>query len=411
MKQLFLLLLLLTGKLSAQEQNDGPVIPPGTSYYDACAIAEAYFQRNHATEQQYQPAFADDAYTKYQRWKWFYAGRVDANGYMPDPASMYAERDARFPQNRSMVSPWVSISQDTSEGGYSNMGRTVCVAFDPVDSNTFYTGSAHGGLWKTTDGGTTWSPLTDQLPYNGVTHCVVDPTSSNTIYIMLNYPNGWYTQSKGIYKSTDGGQTWSATGLSWTPSYNWTQYFVTVQLLIDPINPATLYVATTRGLFKTVNGGTSWNQLDTLYYSDLEFEPGTSNLYRGIYGVAGLNEVYRSTDGASTWTAVSSFNTAYNYFRLAVTPANPAMLAVSGTTGNGFYVSSNYGSNLNYVSALPENIVISISPTNANVMYCGFLNVYKSTVSRVYPMVGLKPGSTLLCRVRVFIASYFIRWK
>jgi photosystem II stability/assembly factor-like uncharacterized protein len=379
MKHLFLLLLLLTGKLSAQEQTGGPVIPPGATYYEACAIAEAYFQRDRAAEQQYHPAFEDDAYTAYQRWKWMYAGRVDADGRVPDPALMYAERDARFPQNRSMVSPWVNISQDTSEGGYSNMGRTVCVAFDPTNANIIYTGSAHGGLWKTTDGGTTWSPLTDQLPYNGVTHCVVDPTSPNTIYIMVNYPYNWYTLSKGVYKSTDGGQTWNATGLSWIPSFNWAQYYVTVQMLIDPINPSTLYVATASGLFKTVNGGTTWNQLDTLYYSDLEFEPGTSNLYRGVYGIAGINEVYRSTDGAATWTAVSSFNTGYNYFRLAVTPANPAMLVVSGTTGNSLYVSTNYGSNLNYVSTLPENMVIAISPTNASVMYSGYLNIYKST--------------------------------
>lgn len=363
----------------AQHKNNGPVIPPGTSYHDACDIAEAYFQRNYATEQQHHPAFADDAYTEYQRWKWFYAGRVDATGHVPDPALMYAERDARFPQNRSMVSPWVSISQDTSEGGYSNMGRTVCVAFDPVDPNTFYTGSAQGGLWKTTDGGTNWTPLTDQLPYTGVTHCVVDPTSPNTIYIIVGYPYSWTAFSKGVYKSTDGGLTWNATALAWTPTYTYNQYYYARKLLMDPLNPAILYVITNRGLFKSTDSGTSWNQADSLNYTDLEFEPGTSNLYGAVYDLQGSSEVYRSTDGAATWTVLSAFGTPFNALELSVTPANPAMLAVNASANTGLYVSTNYGSNLVYASVLPEDWVVQISPTNDSVMYCGGLSIYKST--------------------------------
>lgn len=381
MKHLFLLLLLLTGKLSssAQEQTGGPVIPPGATYYEACAIAEAYFQRNHAVAQQHHPVFADDAYTKYQRWKWMYAGRVDADGRVPDPALMYAERDASFPKNRSVVSPWINISQDTSEGGYSNMGRTVCVAFDPSNANIIYTGSAHGGLWKTTDGGSTWTPLTDQLPYNGVTHCVVDPVSPNTVYIVLGYSYSWTSFAKGVYKSTDGGATWSATSLSWTPTYVYNQYYYASQLLIDPFNPAILYTATNKGLFKTTDNGTTWSQLDTLLYTDLRFEPGTSNLYRAVYEAQGSSEVYRSTDGAATWSQVSAFNTPYNSLYLAVTPANPAMLAVKASSNSGLYISTNFGNGLAYVSTLPEDWKIFISPTNANTIYCGGLSIYKST--------------------------------
>ncbi len=379
MKHLFLSLLLLTGKLSAQEQTGGPVIPPGATYYEACAIAEAYFQRNHATEQQFHPAFADDAYTEYQRWKWFYAGRVDADGRVPDPAAMYAERDARFPQNRSMVSPWINISQDTSEGGYSNMGRTYCVAFDPVDSNTFYTGSKHGGLWKTTDNGMSWIPLTDQLPYTGVSHCVVDPASPNTIYIMLTYCYGWYTIDKGVYKSTDGGQTWTATSLAWTPNYTYSQLRYAATMLIDPFNPATLYVPTNKGLYKTTDGGTNWNLLDTLYYADLEFEPGTSNLFSSVFDWAGSSEIFRSTDGGATWSQVTNFNIQGNALQMAVTPANPAIMAISASFNSGLYISTNYGANPTFVSTYPENWVVQISPTNANVIYCGGLSIYKST--------------------------------
>lgn len=373
-----MLLLLIGISGGAQHLDDGPPVPPGSSYYEACAIADAFFQRDRAAAAPTAYPFADDAYTRYQRWKWFFAGRVDANGYVPDPALMYAERDARFPKNRNMSSPWVSISQDTSEGGYSNMGRTGCVAFDPVNPNTFYTGSAFGGLWKTTDGGTNWTPLTDQLPYTGVSHCLVDPTAPNTIYIMVTYPYTWTSFSKGVYKSTDGGQTWSATSLAWTPSYTYGQFYFTKQMCMDPLDPSTLYVATIMGLFKTSDGGTTWNQLDSLYYSDLVFEPGTSNLYGAVYDFQGSSEVYRSTDGAATWTAVSAFNTPANSLYLAVTPANPAMLAVSASSGSSLYISTNYGSNLSYVSALPENWVVRISPNNAGIIYCGGLSIYKS---------------------------------
>ncbi|MGL4599500.1 MAG: VPS10 domain-containing protein, partial [Bacteroidia bacterium] len=85
-------------------------------------------------------------------------------------------------------------------------------------------------------------------------------------------------------------------------------------------------------------------------------------------------------DGGTSWTALSAFATNYNWIRLAVTPANPAKLAVQFSTGTKpFYVSTNYGANLTYISDCPEASILYISPTDQNKIYCGSVYVYQST--------------------------------
>jgi photosystem II stability/assembly factor-like uncharacterized protein len=374
------LFMIFSTTIPAQDLMEEIRVNPGDNFFQICEKADVFFAERNAqptVANETTVPFSDNEYEAYQRWKWYWQTRVNAAGEFPDVAAMKAERDAMQQSSRSMVSGnWTSISQTTTTGGYNGMGRTTCIAFDPVNANTFYVGAPIGGLWKTTDGGQTWVALTDNLPYVSVGSCLVDPTNPSVIYISIGDHIGWWNRSLGVYKSTDGGSTWAPTGLSW----QLTQGNAFSTMVMDPFNSQIIYAATSAGLYKTTNGGTNWAIVRAGYYSDVEIEPGSSNVYAALHDYWGSSEVFRSTDAGSTWTGLTSFAANYNWIRIAVTPANPAKLAVQCSAGNSpLYVSNNYGANLNYVSDCPEDAILFISPTDQNTIYCGYVYVYKST--------------------------------
>ena len=373
-----LLCCVVTLNITAQDFRQRIGVTPTDNFYTICEKADAVWSTpGPVAVQRNAPPFSDNEYHAYQRWKWYWHTRVDENGNFPDIVAAQAEADAMRSNQRSLVSAsWTSISQTVADGGYNGMGRTTCIAFHPTNANTWFVGAPIGGLWKTTDAGQTWTPLTDALPYVSVGSCLVDPTNPNTIYISVGDHIGWWNNSLGIYKSTDGGATWAPTGLSWQLS----QGRAISGMIMDAANSQIIYAATSAGLYKTTNGGTTWAVVRAGYYSDVEFEPGTSNVYAALHDYWGSSEVFRSTDGGTTWTQLSTFAQNYNWIRIAVTPADPAKLAVQLSTGNNpLYISTSYGNNLTYVSDCPEDDILFISPVNANIIYCGFMHVYQST--------------------------------
>lgn len=369
---LFFGLFIAFGSISAQDPQWLGARSGSVNFFEICRKADSSFAGERTVFNQ-RRGFSDGEYVQYQRWKWYWEKRVDEQGNFPEFSDESLQRQAPTPSTQSA---WTNISQTTCIGGYNGMGRATCIAFDPVNPAVMYVGAPIGGLWKTTDGGLTYTALTDALPYVSVGSCVVDYSNSSVLYISVGDHQGWWNFSRGIYKSTDGGATWAVTGLNW----QFAQGRAISKIVMDPFNPQILFAATSNGLYKTINGGTNWTVARTGYYSDIEFEPGTSNIYAALHDYWGSSEVFRSTDGGSTWNALTSFAAQYNWIRLAVTPANAAKLAVMCSINNNpLYISTNYGANLNYVADVPEGSVLHFSPTNANILYCGGLFVQKST--------------------------------
>jgi photosystem II stability/assembly factor-like uncharacterized protein len=201
-------------------------------------------------------------------------------------------------------------------------GRVVAVAGVPGDSTTFYFGGVNGGIWKTTDAGTVWIPIFDKQPVGSIGAIAVAPSDPKTIYagtgesdIRSNLSSG-----NGVYKSVDGGSTWTPIGLDDTRQIS--------RIVVDTRDPNVVYVGALghaygpneqRGVYKSADGGTHWAKvLDTgteIGVSDLAIcssNPqllfaGTWHTYRPPWSTYAPIDgpgggLYRSQDAGKTWS-------------------------------------------------------------------------------------------------------------
>lgn len=203
-------------------------------------------------------------------------------------------------------------------------GRSITSAGSSSRPYEYYFGAVGGGLWKTTDGGTTWRPVTDgQIASSSVGAVAVAESNPDVVYIGMGETElrGNIMQGDGVYKSTDAGKTWKHVGLGDTQAIS--------RIRIDPTNADVVYVSALghpygpnaeRGVFRTRDGGKTWQKI--LYKSDragavdLVIDPhNTKVLYAAIWDVyrtswslssgGPLSGFYKSTDGGDTWTEIT----------------------------------------------------------------------------------------------------------
>lgn len=200
-------------------------------------------------------------------------------------------------------------------------GRVLAVSGVVGDPHTYYFGATGGGVWKSTDGGLSWHPMTDKV--KGMSPSIgaiaVAPSDPNVIYAATGEAciRGDIIDGNGVYKSTDAGKTWAFVGLRDTRAIG--------RIAVDPKNPDVVYVAALghpfgpnveRGIFRTTDGGKTWSKV--LYKDensggiDLSLDPANSNiifasLWQARRSPWGLDSggpgsgLYRSTDGGTTW--------------------------------------------------------------------------------------------------------------
>lgn len=197
-------------------------------------------------------------------------------------------------------------------------GRTLSIALDPTNSNIIYLGSASGGLWKSTTGGTgtnAWTYIPTGFPVLGVASIAINPNNHNEIYIGTGETYSYGTSLNGlvdrttrgsagigILKSTDG-------GITWTHSLNWTfqSNRCVWDIVYNPLQTNTLYAATTEGVYKTMDGGTTWtNILPQQMVTDLVIHKVDTNIvFAGVGNLGSANKgLYTTTNSGSTWSIV-----------------------------------------------------------------------------------------------------------
>lgn len=340
---------------------------------------------------------ADDATKQskaFLRERWFYEQRMYPFNRLPDDAYSKAMRQRDELRQRQgfydNTATWTNLGPTSGYYfSYGNIaGRTATVKYDRNNPDIIYIGAAFGGVWKTTNGGTTWTAKTDFEPTLASGALAIDPTNSNIIY----YGTGEATYSsvsyygRGLLKSTDGGNTWTnyTTGLE--------PYTYFSRIVIRPNNPNHLLAAlgnrsspsATGGIYRSTNGGVSWSVVVSGRADDVVFSPSGDTAYAVGSGVG-----YRiSTNGGQTFTASSAL-TMQTRNHIAISKSNPSILyaATHASSSITTFKSTDAGVTFTQVAAGTNfnggqawyDFYIHVNPFDPNYVYVGSIDIWRST--------------------------------
>jgi hypothetical protein len=311
---------------------------------------------------------------------------------------------------------WTNIGPAPVSSGGSNSGRITGIAADPTNANIIYIAAASGGVWKTTDAGTTWTPLTDNQATLNMGAIAIAPSNTSVIYagtgeanlgpskLAISRDNIYY--GEGVLKSTDAGSTWTLeegnTGVN--------EFFrrSISRIVVDPSNDNLVYIAIgavatnglagNTGIWKSTDGGITWTDTTatistTAAYSDLVMDPTNDQvLYAGVGDPNGntANGIYKSSDGGSTWSLLTNFPnglTDTNVGRIAIAISKTSNLTLYASiahdgsnavlykmekTTDGGNTWSQLKSTPNYMGTFGDyNDSLAVDPTNANTVFAG----------------------------------------
>jgi photosystem II stability/assembly factor-like uncharacterized protein len=290
-------------------------------------------------------------------------------------------------------------------------GKVNAVAGIAGDPATYYFGANGGGVFKTTDGGTTWNPIFDSQPVASIGALALAPSNPNIIYVGSGENNVYsdITYGNGVYKSTDAGETWQHLGLEDTRHI--------ARILVDPRNPDIVLLAAMghsfgpnaeRGVFRSTDGGHSWKKVlykdDVTGAVDLSFAPGDPHIvYAALWhairkpGQSGTSfgpgsGIYKSTDEGVTWKQVPGQGLPsgdMGRIGVAVAPGTQGKrvfaIIEAKDKANGLYRSDDGGAN--WQRATDDDRIVGywymseifVDPKNAEVVYVPKQSLYRST--------------------------------
>lgn len=363
------------------------------------------------------------------------------------PITLIAQANAPGQQGRDTTPPPINAASDPllrgfrwrSIGPVGQGGRVDDIAVVERTPSTFYVGFATGGIWKTTNNGTTFTPIFDTYSTHSIGDIAIAPSNPDVIYVGTGEPNNRQSSSfgDGVYKSTDGGRTFTQVGLRETQSI--------ARVVVHPTNPDIVWVAAVgrlfganpeRGVYRSENGGRSWTRTLTVDANtgatDLVQHPtnpdilfaATYSRRRTAFGFASGGPgtgIWKSTDGGRRWSRVTGnglpsgtmgrialdiarSNPNVMYAQIEVAPdKEPVMVAQQGQGGPGAGGGGGFGGGQN----LPPDSAVSgvwrsadggqswqfmsnqnvrpmyfsqirVDPNNENTVYVGGVSAYKS---------------------------------
>src|ERR1700678_1101313 len=287
-------------------------------------------------------------------------------------------------------------------------GRAVAVAGLPGDSTTFYFGAVNGGVWKTSDAGTVWTPIFDGQPVGSIGAIAVASSDPKTIYAGTGESDirSDLSSGNGVYKSKDGGNTWAHIGLEDTRQIS--------RIVIDPQDPDVVYVGALghaygpneqRGVYKSVDGGSHWTKVlhegPDIGISDLAISAGNSqslfagtwnahrppwSTYAPIDGPGG--GLFRSRDAGKTWSRLNGSGLPegdWGRIGVDVAPDGKRVYALIQAKKAGLYRSDDGGDTWTLENADPRLTSrawyfngITIDPHNPDVIYVPNVALYRS---------------------------------
>ncbi len=348
---------------------------------------------------------------------WFYNQRAYPEGYLPQEKYFSAVKA----KQRMMKSSRARFTGEWKPVGPSNIGgRITALAVDETN-NIIYAGAAAGGLLKSTDEGKTWEPKTDNFPSLSVGALKIDPAHPNIVYCGTGEAN-ISTDSYagfGMLKSTDFGETWFVSGLEKSRHI--------AEIEIHPLNTSLIYAAVSgglyskddnRGIYKSTDAGETWNNVlfisDSVSAIDVAVDPADVNrVYAAVWerlrgpsfrkAAGEMSGIYISTDAGNSWNeAVNGLpvnNPEIGRISIAVAPTNPDYVYAlyksadkpNGSVNKfyGFYRSTDKGADWtqlpgDYLSKEFYNFgwyfgLIEVDPNDYRTLYIGDIDLFKST--------------------------------
>ncbi len=353
--------------------------------------------------------------------EWMYNQRAYPNNYINKEA--YKEAILQSKQIIANRSP-EQAGEWTFVGPLNTGGRVTDVAIAPDNDDHLYVATATGGIFRSYDAGSNWTPIFDQEAKLSIGDIVIASSNPQRIYAGTGEANGSATDGAyfgdGIYRSDNAGDTWTNVGL---PESNHIG-----RIVVDPANPDRVFAAATgqlygknseRGIYRTTNGGGSWEQVlfvtDSTAAIDVAMNVANTNIiyaamwertrkpWQRDYGGV-TSAIHRSLDGGTTWTELGvanglpAPNAQTGRIGIAVSESDPATVYARFTTNeitnefNGLYKSTDNGNNWTLVtpagalSGIDANFGwyfgnVRVNPTNSSEVYIVGFDIAKSTNS------------------------------
>ncbi|MBK7939881.1 MAG: hypothetical protein IPJ82_23600 [Lewinellaceae bacterium] len=385
--------------------------------------------------------YKGNGYKVFKRWEYINETRVLPDGKLMGPGYVMKEYErymAEAPKLKSASGTWNIVGPTSYPANNTSQptgkGRINTVAFHPSDVNTLFIGSPSGGIWKSTNGGANWTSLSANIPYLGVSAILIHPSDPNIIYIGTGDRDSEDAPGVGVYKSTDGGATWA-------PANTGMGNATVGMMLMHPSDPDIIIAATYDGIFKTTNGGASWTQTLAGDFRDVKFKPGDPTIMYATRMIT-PSQFWRSTDNGDTWAQVTTPTAGVgSRMVIGVSPANAAYVYLvqinsndgtfkallrSTDSGQTFSEQSNSPNIFDYAcdgsgtaSQATYDLAIEVDQTNADIIYVGSINSWKSTNGGVNwsPVThwvgsGFAPGDpTANCAASVHADHHWYQWS
>jgi len=317
---------------------------------------------------------------QFKRWEYWWEPRTYPSGEFPAAGIEWTEI-GKFNAETTIeaaASNWMELGPKTwgDVTGHWNpgLGRINVIVAAPGNPNTIYIGAPAGGLWKTSDGGLSWTSLTDQIPSMGVSAIAIHPTNPSTILIGTGDRDANDTYGVGVLKSVDGGTTWSQTSLTWAVSSGHT----CARMVINSSDPNIVLAGTTDGLYRSTDFGNSWTRVLVGDIDDLELKPNDPNY---VYALVSKT-LYRSVNGGLSFISTGQSSTRRS--QIAVTPAAPANVYFFSKSG--LFVSTDSGGSFRRKGAAPTegsqdwyDLAIAVSPTNPDRIHVAEIETYTTS--------------------------------
>lgn len=331
----------------------------------------------------------EGGYQQFRRWEWFAKQRLYPSGNPVHPEILFKEyqklkKEQSLHRVSNRVANWQYIGQQQLPTNNGGAGRINVFRVHPQNNNIIYIGAASGGVWKTTDGGSSWTALSDFLPSISVADIAINPRYPDSLYVATGDGYGYEvsdgfwggTYSAGVLVSPDGGMTWQSSGLS----FDQTNSEIIQRLIIHPNRPEILLASSRDFLHRSNDGGQTWNSVRVGHHFDIEFHTVNPDT---IFATDEQSLLW-STDAGLNWTVLQS-GLCNGRLSLAVTPADPSVVYVLCESGE-LYRSNFLGVNLIAVTPPTDanfygyyDCVLAVSPNDENVVICGGVDMVRST--------------------------------